>query len=305
MESIKSHLSERVLKGQKEQYQVLKEQTLQDKDVQLFLKCHTEISEEMVQNSLSKLYEFVQEKKRMQEKGHSQNPGFSPKLVMNVGFIDVVYQATPDYLVQEEQREIAQRIQTLDMPKGISKLRLKSDYIDDEAGRKEAVRYLVQFAKAYQGNVTMPLKGAYIYGSYGVGKTHMLGCLAGELASKGYASYLAHFPSLVVELKESIATNSVHEKLDMIKKAPLLMLDDIGGEALTQWVRDDVLMIILDYRMRQNLPTFFTSNLDFVALEDHFKGTTIEDERKAKRLMERMHVLAHPIQVTGANKRHV
>lgn len=45
--------------------------------------------------------------------------------------------------------------------------------------------------------------------------------------------------------------------------AQVLVLDDIGAEQHSPWVRDDVLQVILQYRMQENLPTFFTSNLSF------------------------------------------
>ncbi|MBF0779684.1 MULTISPECIES: primosomal protein DnaI [unclassified Granulicatella] len=305
MESIRDHLERYQHNGVfKETYQKLIAQMMMDEDVKEFLKEHeSELNEQIIANSYSKLYEFIKEKERIQIKGHSQNPGFAPKLMLNVGYIDVVYQATDEFLLQEEQRQVAKRIQTLEMPKGIAELRLSPNFLDAGKGRINAVKYIVEFCKAYQDNPRAEHKGAYLYGTYGIGKTHLLGCLAGELASKGYSSYLVHFPSLVVELKEAIAKNKVNEKLDIIKKASILMIDDIGGESLSAWIRDDVLMVILDYRMRQHLPTFFTSNLDFDSLVEHLKGTSVEDERKSQRLMERIKVLAKPMEMRGANRR--
>ena len=47
----------------------------------------------------------------------------------------------------------------------------------------------------------------------------------------------------------------------MLKTSPILMLDDIGAESNSAWFRDEILMIVLEYRMMQELPTFFSSNL--------------------------------------------
>ena len=55
-----------------------------------------------------------------------------------------------------------------------------------------------------------------------------------------------------------------------IKQAEVLILDDIGAEQSTPWVRDEVLQVILQYRMQEDLPTFFTSNFNFEDLEKHF-----------------------------------
>lgn len=302
METIREYMKQYVSQGDfKQKYQTLIQETLSHPQVQQFLKENQEaITPEVIQNSYAKLYEFVQETKRVETLGYSQNKGFLPELVLNVGYIDVLYKATDDTIQQERQRELESRVQTLEMPKGIKQATLKT--FDITAGRVEAIEYCIDFCEQYALGGQY-VKGAYLYGSYGVGKTYLLGAVANELARKGIKSYVAHFPSLVVELKAAIGNNTVQDKLENIKRSPVLFLDDIGGESLTPWVRDDILMTLLDYRMREQMPTFFTSNLTFELLEEHFKGVSVEDERKAKRLMERVKYLSHPISITGENRR--
>ena len=48
--------------------------------------------------------------------------------------------------------------------------------------------------------------------------------------------------------------------LDQAKYAKLLILDDIGSEMATDWVRDTLYMLI-NYRMNYLKPTVITSNL--------------------------------------------
>ncbi|MBS4750619.1 primosomal protein DnaI [Granulicatella sp. zg-ZJ] len=305
MDSIQNHLKKYVYSDKfKQRYNDLIQDIQKDAEIQAFILENKEIlSEDILQNSYAKLYEFMKEKQRIKESGYSQNPGFEPKLVMNVGFIDVAYQPTADFLAQEERRELSNRIQTLQMPRNIKNITFAS--LDKTKARADVLKYFIDFCNEYTQTKNNFIKGAYLYGSYGVGKTYMIGGLANELASRGVSSYLAHFPSLVVELKAAIGDNSVQQKLDVIKKSTILMLDDIGGESMTPWVRDDILMTILDYRMREQLPTFFTSNLSFALLEEHLKGVTIEDERKAKRLMERIKYLSKEINIVGKNRREM
>lgn len=52
----------------------------------------------------------------------------------------------------------------------------------------------------------------YIQGSFGVGKTYLLGAIANGLAEEGFRSTMLHFPSFAVEIKNAIGTNSVIEK---------------------------------------------------------------------------------------------
>jgi primosomal protein DnaI len=53
------------------------------------------------------------------------------------------------------------------------------------------------------------------------------------------------------------------------------MLDDIGGEGSSVWVRDEILGPILQYRLLDKKPTFFSSNLSIKKLvEEHFAKFT-------------------------------
>ena len=73
------------------------------------------------------------------------------------------------------------------------------------------------------------------------------------------------------------------------EKAEILILDDIGAEQMSAWVRDEILQVILQHRMQENLPTFFTSNFNFEELERHFAASRNGDETwQAKRVMERV-----------------
>ena len=93
-------------------------------------------------------------------------------------------------------------------------------------------------------------------------------------------------------------------KVDKIKKIPILCIDDIGAEAVTPWGRDEVLCSILQYRMQSSLPTFFTSNLDIKALEQHFSITHDGvEELKSRRVIERILQLTDDIEMVSANLR--
>ena len=107
-------------------------------------------------------------------------------------------------------------------------------------------------------------------------------------------------------MKNAIAQNGVADKLDALKRAPILMIDDIGADAMSAWVRDDVLGVILEYRMQEELPTFFSSNFSMAQLEkEHLRISTRGDDEplKAQRLMQRIRFLAREITMVGVNRR--
>ncbi|GAB5639495.1 hypothetical protein JMUB7481_27150 [Staphylococcus aureus] len=82
------------------------------------------------------------------------------------------------------------------------------------------------------------------------------------------------------------------------------MLDEIGAEEVTPWVRDEVIGPLLHYRMVHELKTFFSSNFDYSALEHHLAMTSDGEEKtKAARIIERVKSLSTPYFLTGENFR--
>ena len=107
-------------------------------------------------------------------------------------------------------------------------------------------------------------------------------------------------PELIRSIKESFESDYA-DRFELLKNTPLLLLDDIGAEYLTPWARDEVLEPILQYRMDQELPTFFTSNYSIKELEKHFM---INDEKmKAKRIIERISQVSTPVELVSKNMR--
>ena len=83
------------------------------------------------------------------------------------------------------------------------------------------------------------------------------------------------------------------------------MLDDIGADSLSSWIRDEVLGVILQYRLQEKLPTFFSSNFSMAELQKHLTVNQRGDEEtlKAARIMERIRFLSQEIIVSGPNRR--
>ena len=84
----------------------------------------------------------------------------------------------------------------------------------------------------------------------------------------------------------------------------MLLLDDIGAENCSNWSRDEILGPILQYRMENNLPTFFTSNLTLDELETALSTTTSGvDKLKARRIIERIKQLTVTLELVSKNRR--
>ena len=92
-----------------------------------------------------------------------------------------------------------------------------------------------------------------------------------------------------------------------MKKADYLFLDDIGSETVSEFVRDDILFRILDYRLENRLTTIFTSNLNTEDLLKHYQYDRKEKSNlmNARRLVERIEILSDNFVLSGTNMRRI
>lgn len=289
-----------------EKYAEMIQEVLNDSDVQAFLAEHQErLTQADIEKSYAKLYEFVQEKRKYQKNDPTMiAPGYEPKLVLNFHYVDVTYVPTEALIARQKQEEIRSRVKAMDMPKDIQTATFKE--FEQTSGRSDAFFEAFNFVDQYTKNPKDYHKGLYLVGSFGIGKTYLLGAIAQDLAVAGYTTTLVHFPTFAVEMKQAIGKDQVSDKLDAVKRSPILMMDDIGADAMSSWIRDEVFGVILQYRMQEQLPTFFSSNFTMDELERHLSVTQRGDEEplKAKRIMERIRYLTKEIEMTGKNRRN-
>lgn len=139
-------------------------------------------------------------------------------------------------------------------------------------------------------------KGLYIHGSYGNGKSYLLAYLAHRLVQINKKVVFAYYPDLVRQIKSSIGSGDLEDYIEELKEAECLILDDIGGEQNTDFIRDEVLGAILQERMMKGLLTCMTSNLPPKMLRDHLSNGNREiDDLKAARICERINNLMDSI----------
>ncbi len=190
------------------------------------------------------------------------------------------------------------------IPEEIKSASINKIYKTDKA-RYNTIIWLTDFIKKYKENKNQ--KGLYLCGNFGSGKTYLIAAMLNELAKEGIKSAIVFWPEYLNDLKSSFNSQIKTEfktKYEKIKKAPLLLIDDIGAESVTPWARDEVLCPILQYRMEEKLPTFFTSNLDLKALETHLALTSKGDEIiKAGRIISRIKQLTEYQELISKNLR--
>lgn len=281
-----------------ENYNKLMHEALNDEDVKNFLvQNQDKISRDGIDSSAAAIYEFYNHKKNASE----FSKDYFPQLVVSNHKIEVAYVPNKRKLASDEKKAYESGFALLDMPSDVRNASL-NDY--DGAGRQEAFAAAVSFIEHY-GDSKQFVPGLYLAGDFGVGKTYLLGAIANELYARNVKSTLMHFPSFAVEMKNSIGDNNVLEKVNKVKDAEILMIDDIGADSMSSWIRDEVLGVILQYRMQENLATFFSSNFSMKELEGHLSVNAKGDLEpvKAARIMERIRYLSRQVIVSGENRR--
>ena len=279
----------------------LTKQILADTRVASFIQEHS-LSQDEIKRSLPKFNQFLVECRKVKEGDASYiAKGYEPILTMNEGYADVTYKETRQLKEQQEQQAIAKRINLVSLPQSYRKITFADIALDDVA-RVDTFESLVDFVANYP---SPDQKGLYIYGDMGVGKSFMLAAMAHELSeTKKVTTTIIHYPSFTIDVKNGIKDGTVKEQIDAVKQAEVLVLDDIGAEQFSSWIRDDVLQVILQHRMIEELPTFFTSNYSFADLEAKLSNGRQGDETwQAKRVMERIRFLAKEIHLKGVNRR--
>lgn len=182
----------------------------------------------------------------------------------------------------------------------VDSARMKDIDINDK-NRVEVIKWLKNYYDKYEKVNT--LKGLYLHGSFGSGKTFLIGALLNELRiNKNASTEIVYFPELLRNMKDDFSI--VEDKLRYLQDVDILLIDDIGAENVTAWGRDEILGTILQYRMNNKLTTFFTSNLTIEELEEHLalaKGSL--DTVKARRIIERIKQLTDDIELVSINRR--
>lgn len=161
-------------------------------------------------------------------------------------------------------------------------------------------RYVACAMENYKGKqpVGMP---AYIYGPVGRGKTHLaVGFLREAILRDGEeAGRFIRAVDLFKEIRDTFSEKSARNERALLeefgKVVPLLVIDDLGTEKVSEWV-EQTLYDLIDRRYGELLDTIITSNLEPAALSAHYTN-------HGPRLMSRIFAMGPVYRVEGDDRR--
>jgi DNA replication protein DnaC len=125
---------------------------------------------------------------------------------------------------------------------------------EEEASLKEAYDKARAFAEE-------PSDWLLFTGTYGSGKTHLAAAIANHRAAQGYPVLFVVVPDLLDHLRATFNPKSpvsFDKRFEEVRRASLLVLDDLGTESATPWAREKMYQVF-DYRYNARLPTVITT----------------------------------------------
>ncbi|MBQ9011744.1 MAG: primosomal protein DnaI [Bacilli bacterium] len=227
---------------------------------------------------------------------------YLPKIVD--GLLDFGYRPCKYKIKESKKNKFQDNVMIYNLPKEIKEASFSKIYKTDKK-RIPVINFLTEFMIKYKDDKYQ--KGLFLSGNFGCGKTYLIAAMFNELAKDGIKSAIIFWPEFLRDLKASFSfeyKSEFNNKFESIKKAPLLLIDDIGAESVSAWNRDEILCPLLQYRMDEKLPTFFTSNLNLEALEAHLAITSRGDEIiKAGRIISRIKQISEYEEMISKNLR--
>ena len=110
-----------------------------------------------------------------------------------------------------------------------------------------------------------------IFGGYGSGKTHLAAAIANSLIDRGIPVLFATYADHLEHIREEFDKTGKRMYLSKMKNTPMLVLDDVGKEKLTDWAKE-IMFSVINYRYEHKLPFVLTTNLNESQLGNHIGG---------------------------------
>ncbi|MFC3900974.1 primosomal protein DnaI [Aliicoccus persicus] len=292
-----------------EMYQETLTRVLQHPKTKALIQENDNVTPQMIENDLLVVDEYI--------RAHSEdvpcesveactnNPkGYTPKVDVRNNRIHLIYEPCESKKREDEYHRRKQLIDAQFVSQDIKDATFESIQHYPNTNRKDVHQQLMK--KAFDIINEKHHKGLYLHGKFGVGKSYFLGALANEISKYHISSVLLYVPEFISRLKGGFSDGSTQRLLDTVKTAEVLILDDLGAEDVTPWVRDEVISNILHYRMVEHLPTFISSNFTMAEIEMNYRKTRDNgvEETKSRRILERLRALCDEVELKGDNYRN-
>jgi len=155
------------------------------------------------------------------------------------------------------------------------------------------INYTKKWQKMKEDNI-----GFILYGGVGIGKTYLVSCIANTLLEQYVPVIITSSIALLGRYKKAYQDKEAEVIITSnLQQADLLIIDDLGAENDTTWVKEKLYEII-DSRYRDSKPTIITTNLTLEQLREKLTG-----DDGVTRTYDRLLEMCYPIRLQGKSRR--
>ena len=125
----------------------------------------------------------------------------------------------------------------------------------------EELQSLQKALKAAQNFAERPEGWLVLTGTYACGKTHLAAAIANYRTELGFEARFDIVPDLLDHLRATFSPDSLvslDRRFEAVRTSPLLILDDLGTQSMTPWVREKLYQLF-NFRYNHKLPTVITT----------------------------------------------
>lgn len=144
------------------------------------------------------------------------------------------------------------------------------------------------------------INNLYVYGSSGLGKSHIAAAIANEFIDiNGGKIAFVNTHDLIEDLRALVYDDKQGylQKIKELETVDLLVFDDLGNEKITEWSKEEVIFGLIDARLRNSKPTLYTSSYSI----NDLKSLYTKDSIKAKKLFEKFENSTKIFELVGIN----
>ncbi|MBS1253531.1 MAG: DNA replication protein DnaC [Anaerolineales bacterium] len=150
-----------------------------------------------------------------------------------------------------------------------------SEGIGLNAEKQRNLRQAFEQAKRFAGD---PHGWLVLKGGYGCGKTHLAAAIANYRIKRGYPALFIVVPDLLDHLRAAFSPSggvTYDERFDSVRTIPLLILDDLGTHAASQWAQEKLYQIF-NHRYNAQLPTVITTNHELEEIDLRLRSRMVD-----------------------------
>ena len=138
----------------------------------------------------------------------------------------------------------------------------------------DVVKNLDRVYKIAEKYAKKPSGWLVLTGTYGCGKTHLAAAIANEQSEMGSPPLFIVLPDLLDHLRATFnpsSDTSYDRRFNEIRATPLLILDDLGTQSTTPWVKEKLYQLF-NYRYNAELPTVITTSNDLEEMDARIRS---------------------------------